>query len=288
MAGCAHPGCDGDDRMRYECLRCGQLFCPDHRLPEAHNCYGSDARVIEARELESDDADGSFVVGLLIILVGVGVVLGAGFVIATSLPPLTVPSPDLGGGGATAAANTTATATPTATATATPTAAAPSGNAEYNRTEVERMFIVMLNEERQSRGLQPVTQRDELTEMGVAHSQSMAENDYIGHEEPDGSTIEDRYRERGLLPECRLPVEGSQEYYPGAENANAVHIGSYETTYNEFVTIQSEQEIARVLFEEWMHSPGHRKAMLVSSADEAGLGIWINEKGVVYSSLELC
>lgn len=280
MPDCAHPDCDGDDRMPYECRHCGQSFCPDHRLPEAHHCHAAADQVIEPPEFE--DGDGSAVVGFLIILVGVGVVLGAGFVVATSLPPLAMPPLDLGG--TTAAAN--ATVTPTAAATAT--AAPATGAAEYNRSEVERLFIAMLNDERQSRDLQSVAQRDELTEMGTAHSRNMAEYDYIGHEEPDGTTIEDRYEDRGLLPECRLPVEGSREYYPGAENANSVHIGNYKTTYNEFLTIQSEQEIARVLFKEWMHSPEHRKAMLVSSADEVGLGIWINEEGEVYASLELC
>ncbi|MFC6862658.1 AN1-type zinc finger domain-containing protein [Halomicroarcula sp. GCM10025817] len=34
--GCADPGCDGDDKLPYECRRCGQEFCSEHRLPESH------------------------------------------------------------------------------------------------------------------------------------------------------------------------------------------------------------------------------------------------------------
>ena len=88
-----------------------------------------------------------------------------------------------------------------------------------NQTEVEQEFLTLLNQERQERGLQPVSQRDLLTEMGEEHSSVMAEEGSIGHVEPNGDNIEDRYRERGLLPECRLPIEGTDRYYAGAENA---------------------------------------------------------------------
>jgi uncharacterized protein YkwD len=37
-----------------------------------------------------------------------------------------------------------------------------------------------------------------------------------------------------------------------------------------------------------MNSPPHRKAMLVGSADEAGLGLYITDENKVYASLELC
>lgn len=172
--------------------------------------------------------------------------------------------------------------------TATPTPAPSETQQGHNLAETEELFIGLLNDERQQRGLHPVSQRDVLTDMGRAHSDNMAENDYIGHEEPGGSTIEDRYRERGLLPECRLPIEGTDRYYAGAENANGLVIGNYRTTYGETLTVNTEEDIAQVLFREWMHSSGHRDAMLVASADEVGLGLSISDEGKVYASLELC
>lgn len=36
--GCSHGSCDGNDKLPYTCNRCGQTFCSDHRLPEAHQC----------------------------------------------------------------------------------------------------------------------------------------------------------------------------------------------------------------------------------------------------------
>ena len=174
----------------------------------------------------------------------------------------------------------TATARPTATPTTTPV------ESGINPARVEALFLQYLNNERESRGLQTLEQRDVLTEMGTAHSENMARYDYIGHEEPDGTTVADRYEERGLS--CRMPIEGSDRYYAGAENANAVHLGNYQTTYGESIYLDSENEIARVLFREWMHSEPHKEAMLVGSAEQAGLGIAVDENEKLFASLELC
>jgi len=177
---------------------------------------------------------------------------------------------------------------PTRTQTATP----PSDrNSEFDLRAVEREFIELLNAERQSRGLQTLTHRTVLTEMGRAHSENMARNNYIGHIEPNGDTIEDRYRDRGLLPECELSIDGTRQYYAGAENAAKTHIGTpvlYDWAADGTYTIESESELAYALFQGWMHSEGHREAMLVASADQAGLGISITDDDEVYASLELC
>lgn len=160
----------------------------------------------------------------------------------------------------------------------------------YNTTKIERRFQGNLNEERRSRGLPPVTQRDVLTEMGYNHSQNMAENDYFGHIEPDGDTIQDRYQQRDLLPECELPIQGTNRFYPGAENVGKLAVdGRLRVEWADGGTyyVSSEDDVAYALFQMWMHSEPHREAMLVSSADQAGLGIYI-DSGEVYASLELC
>ena len=38
MARC--DACGADENMPYQCHRCGQTFCADHRLPENHDCPG--------------------------------------------------------------------------------------------------------------------------------------------------------------------------------------------------------------------------------------------------------
>lgn len=158
----------------------------------------------------------------------------------------------------------------------------------YNRTLVERHFIERYNDERSSRGLQTVTKSPVLSEMGKKHSEDMAKHDYIGHTDSAGRNIKDRYEGRGLLPECHLDIKGSNRYYPGAENAAGAYVERRFTSTGGSYYVADEQELAEALFSIWMNSPPHRRAMLVHSADEAGLGVTITESGKVYAALELC
>lgn len=145
-----------------------------------------------------------------------------------------------------------------------------------NETEVEQNFLVLLNEERRERGLEPVSQRNVLTEMAMWKARDMAEHNRFNHTDSQGRTIRERYADRGLLPECRLPTEDGR-YYPGAEN-----IMQFRGDYS-----REEGTIARQVFKAWMESRGHREAMLVTSADEAGLGV-ASGADKLWVALELC
>jgi len=123
--------------------------------------------------------------------------------------------------------------------------------------------------------------------MGDKHSATMAAHGYIAHEFPDGTSIEDRYRDRGLLPECNLEKRDGT-YYPGTENVAKTHVHVDLISEHEPDYIDSERDLAQHLFEMWMGSDGHREAMLVYSADEAGLGLNITRDDEVYAALELC
>jgi len=161
---------------------------------------------------------------------------------------------------------------------------------ELDKTQVEDEFIELLNEERAEHGLGQVSKRGVLTEMGESHAENMKEHQYVGHNQPDGTGVRDRYETRGLIPECRIQT-GPHEYYYGTENAAGAYIGESMGAgwaNGDDYTANDEGELAKYLFEEWMHSEGHREAMLVPPADEAGLGIAVNESGAVWAALELC
>lgn len=160
---------------------------------------------------------------------------------------------------------------------------------EYEQEEVRQEFQHLLNEERESRGLQTLEQRQPLNSMGQSHANNMAENEYMGHVQPDGDTIEDRYRSRNLLPECELPIDGTDQYYPGAENAYQGYVDTeIRREYAPDLYIGDERDLAQAMFESWMNSKPHREAMLVSSADEMGLGVAVTDKNKAYVALELC
>lgn len=164
-----------------------------------------------------------------------------------------------------------------------------SADQETNKTAVREAFMQRLNEARQERGLQTLSERAVLVEMGNQQAADMAENNYIGHEDSQGRTIEDRYRARGLLPECKLETTGNR-FYPGAENAAESYIWQDLIRWwdDKIVSIDSEERLAEHLFNSWMNSSGHRKVMLLNSADEAGLGLAITDSNNVYAALEFC
>lgn len=164
----------------------------------------------------------------------------------------------------------------------------PDTGSSYNKSQVEQEFLLLLNQERHQRGLQNLTIRLVLTDMGNTHAANMAQYSYVGHEWPDGTTIQDRYQRRGLLPECRLPIADSSTYYPGAENAAQTHVDEDVTIEDGSIYVSDEQSLAKSLFVMWMNSPLHKKAMLVESADQMGLGLNITDSGKVYAALELC
>lgn len=64
---------------------------------------------------------------------------------------------------------------------------------------VEQYFIRFLNRERRERGLSRVSHWQTLSKLAREHSLNMAEHGYIGHTEPDGDTIKDRYQAIGIF-----------------------------------------------------------------------------------------
>ena len=163
------------------------------------------------------------------------------------------------------------------------------GQQGYNRSKVEQEFLQQYNQMRRDRGLSPAKINPELTEMGNAQAANMAEHDYIGHEQPDGTTIEDRYSDRGLLPKCEM-LAGGQRFYPGAENAAGAHV-NIEVTHSgtdRYWDINDEETLANFLMDSWMSSDGHRRVMVLDAVDEIGLGLAIRDDGEVFAALEFC
>lgn len=158
-----------------------------------------------------------------------------------------------------------------------------------NFETVRTVFLELLNTERQQRGLQPLSERGVLVEMGNQQAADMAEHDYIGHVDSEDRTIEDRYRARGLLPECKLDTTDNR-FYLGAENAASGHIYKDVIRWwdEKVVNIDSEERLAEYLVNIWMNSTPHRKVMLLDSADEAGLGLAITDSNKIYGALEFC
>ena len=152
---------------------------------------------------------------------------------------------------------------------------------------VNAAFLDRYNAMRADRGLPEATQSDTLTDMASAHAEHMADHEYLAHEQPDGTTIEDRYLDRGLLPGCRLPAAGDR-YYNGAENVAGAAVGRVRHPgSDETYTIYNADDLARFLFDSWMRSDSHRRVMTLPAVRRIGLGVGRTGDDL-YAAVEFC
>lgn len=144
---------------------------------------------------------------------------------------------------------------------------------------VERHVAAYVNDNRSERGLGELDRRDLLTDMAETHADDMATHDYMGHESPEGVSLPERFDERGLLPECQVPV-GNNFSYHGIENVAA---------FPDIEERGGEVVIAADAVSGWKRSPGHRRAMFAENATEYGVGAAYNESAdELYVSLVMC
>jgi uncharacterized protein YkwD len=104
--------------------------------------------------------------------------------------------------------------------------------------------LVLFNEQRAAHGLKPLTIDEKLTRAADSHSADMLDRGYFAHDGPQGKwdVRVRRYVQRSLIGE--ILSEGSGYY---ATPAGMVHA--------------------------WMHSPEHRRVILMPELRRVGLGV---------------
>lgn len=134
------------------------------------------------------------------------------------------------------APQSTATRTPTPTRTRTPTPTATPGSSWAEQV------VSLVNAERTSQGLAPLSQVSELMQSAALHSQDMATHDFMSHTGSDGSDPGDRMRRAGY------------DWYTYGENVAA--------GYGSPASVVAG----------WMGSSGHRANILDSDFRDVGAG----------------
>jgi len=147
---------------------------------------------------------------------------------------------------------------------------------ELNDTRVERLVWQYVNQERASSGLSNVSYDTQLASAADQHAANMAEHDYVGHDQPDGGSPDQRY-----AAAC-----GSQG---AGENANAAYYRTDFTAYgtDETLFLTNESQVAHYLVDSWMRSDGHRENILSAHA-ETGVGVNVTDSGKVYAAQAFC
>lgn len=163
--------------------------------------------------------------------------------------------------------------------------------ANFSVTAVQARFVELLNTEREGQNLLAVQSRPQLRRLAVSHSQAMRDAGEVAHEGVGDGTVTGRFENWGLLPECRVPIQGSDQYYPGIENVAGAWVGQQMNAPwadGGSVTIRTNDQLARALFDIWMQSDRHREAMLTDRVESIGLGFVITDEERVFAALEMC
>ena len=253
--------CGVESSVTASCPHCAAPACADHRSPPNHDCPGVDADHTRGWIVDLDGAESA------------GGRSDTDEVTA-SWRDLLRPS----GSGARLAVATllVLSAAVLAVAVAGPTADAPGGavvasadgegSDRPNATRIERLIAERANDERRERGLEPLANDPTLARVGESHSADMRERGFVGHKNPDGEGLRERYAAFGL--DC-----------PGGENVYHSPTGGLA---------RSPEALAEHVVAAWMDSEGHREALLRERFTRQGVGVAVGPDGGVWVTQDFC
>jgi hypothetical protein len=113
------------------------------------------------------------------------------------------------------------------------------------QASVQSDFLALVNAERASKGIAPLTMNAKLQAAATAHSQDMIDKDYFSHTSYNGMSFSTRIKNAGYT------------YKAAGENI-AWHSGNPD---------------AQKVFTMWKNSPGHYTNMMNAAYKEMGLGV---------------
>jgi uncharacterized protein YkwD len=119
-----------------------------------------------------------------------------------------------------------------------------------NLTQVSQATLCLLNNERVTHGLRPLTEAAALTQPSAAYSARMVTENFFAHVAPDGSTLTDRLEADGY-------IDPDGDWTVGENIAWG----------------QGDISTARAIAVAWMNSPPHRENILEPEYTEVGIGI---------------
>lgn len=140
---------------------------------------------------------------------------------------------------------------------------------------VEAKIVEAVNQARLEANVTELHGSGNLTAVARAHSEDMSEREFVGHENPDGDGPFERV---------------------ARSDANCTSVGENvaQTWWDEPIEsddggerLQSNEEVAEWLVEQWLNSPGHRENMLDARWTKTGVGI-AEDGGQVFATQKFC
>ena len=252
--------CGVETSVTASCPHCAEPACADHRDPTSHGCPGVEADrttgwlidlagSASGGEKGDDGAREGWQDLLRPSRSGAALAVATLLVLGVALLAVAVAGPGDAPGGAVVAS-------------------ADGGDpaSHLNETRVERLIAARANAERLERGLDPLAYDRRLARVGAAHSEDMHERGFVGHENPDGEGLRERYAAFGL--DC-----------PGGENVYHSPNGGLA---------RSPDALADHVVAAWMDSEGHREALLKARFTRQGVGVVGGPEGGVWVTQDFC
>jgi uncharacterized protein YkwD len=139
---------------------------------------------------------------------------------------------------------------------ATVCASADGPTAQASTVALANAALCLVNQERSSRGLEPLKLNRRLTRAAVGHARDMDARGYFSHDTEGGGTFVDRIRKVGYVPAHAFPSLGEDLAWGS---------GTLGTP--------------RAIVQGWMESPEHRANILSTKFREAGMGVGFGDPG---------
>jgi uncharacterized protein YkwD len=141
----------------------------------------------------------------------------------------------------------------------------------YNTSAIELHLYLLVNQEREEQGLDPLTRYKRVDNVSRYHAVYNAANEKVTHYNPNGSSVSDRHEKFDI---CDGRV---------GENVVGGHIPDERNS-----TDSVEKQIAQRLFETWMNSQSHYDNMLDPNWTNTGMGVVINRDSYVAAVQNFC
>ncbi|WP_459194159.1 hypothetical protein [Halosimplex sp. J119] len=197
----------------------------------------------------------------------------------------------------------TSVPTPTGTPTVAPTPTAvptrtPKLPRRFSEEKIEMELRRMLNDWRESKGLQPFTNANgslvvQVNAMAANHSAAMAKKGQLVHES-NGLDVGERYRAFELAERCKFKKEDAQYIVDPTNDAydfevlHKTYAGRNYQDGGETVYHENETEVARDIFEKWTSNRVYREVLNYPEINRLGIGIELTEDNEVWVTGNIC
>ncbi len=150
--------------------------------------------------------------------------------------------------------------------------------------ELERKIHALVNQQRGA----PLAWVSELGDVARSHSTDMAANRYFSHTNLRGESPTDRGTAAGY--DCR---KDHGTHYTLGLAENILYSSTYSSKqYVNGILVKTNyytlDELAWVVVDGWMESPGHRSNIVEVNYDRTGIGVATDSEELVYITQNFC